>query len=113
MSKSLEIHVDRNGSSAVVQIKGIVDSETSPELLRRMLELFKQGGQDRVILDFKGVESIDSSGIASLVEGLYEAKTRNARLILSGLNEVTRERLALTLLTRVFEITRSVEEALG
>lgn len=112
MSKKLEINVSRNGASTVLGIGGVLDSASSWQLLEALRAQFKQGEQDRVVLDFQGVDSIDSSGIASLVEGLYEAKTRNLRLILTGLNEPARERLAMTLLTRVFEITRTVEEAL-
>lgn len=112
MGKNLEIKIARNGSSAVVKIDGSVDSKSSRELVDAIREMLRKGEQERVILDFARAGSIDSAGIAGLVEVLYEAKTRNARLILSGLNEAAREALALTLLNRVFEITGTVEEAL-
>lgn len=112
MGKDLEIDIVRNGPCSVVHIQGDIDLKTSPEVRSTILDLFDKRGQERVILDLKGVNYIDSSGVASLVEGLQEAKRRNARFILSGLNAAPRHVLDLTRLTSVFEITQTVEEAL-
>ncbi len=112
MAKDLEIDIARNGACSVVHVKGDIDLKTSPELRAAILDLFEKRGQERVILDLAAVHYIDSSGVASLVEGLQEAKKRNARFILSGLNEAPRHVLDLTRLTSVFEITQTVDEAL-
>jgi anti-sigma B factor antagonist len=112
MAKDLDINIVRNGACSVVHVQGDIDLKTSPEVRSAILDLFENRGQERVILDLKGVNYIDSSGIASLVEGLQQAKKRKARFILSGLNEAPRHVLDLTRLTNVFEITETVEEAL-
>ena len=112
MAKDIEIDIDRNGACSVVHVQGDIDMKTSPEVRAAILDLFDNRGQERVILDLKGVNYIDSSGVASLVEGLQEAKKRNARFILSCLNEAPRHVLDLTRLTSVFEITQTVDEAL-
>ncbi|SRR5712692_2867250 len=112
MAKDLEIDIDRNGACSVVHIQGDIDLKSSPELRSLILDLFEKRGQERVVLDLKGVNYIDSSGVASLVEGLQEAKKRKARFILSCLNEAPRHVLDLTRLTSVFEITPTVEDAL-
>ncbi len=78
-----------------------------------MLDLFRKRGQEKVILNLSQVPYVDSSGIASLVEGLQEAKKKNARFVLVGLNESPRHVLELTRLLNVFEIAASEEEAVG
>ena len=112
MSKDLELNIVRNGACSVIEIQGDIDLKSSPQLRAAILDLFEKRGQERVILDLKGVHYIDSSGVASLVEGLQEAKKRKARFILSCLNQAPRHVLDLTRLTSVFEIRQTVEEAL-
>ena len=112
MTKDLELNIVRNGACSVIEITGDIDLKTSPQLRAAILDLYEKRGQERVILDLKGVNYIDSSGVASLVEGLQEAKKRKARFILSRLNEAPRHVLDLTRLTSVFEITQTVDEAL-
>ena len=112
MTKDLDINIVRNGACSVVHVKGDIDLKTSPELRGAILDLFAKRGQERVVLDLTGVNYLDSSGIASLVEGLQEAKKHHARFILCGLNEAPRHVLELTRLAKVFEIVNTVEEAL-
>ena len=112
MGKDIEINIVRNGPCSVVHVEGDIDLKSSPELRSAILDLYENRGQERVILNLAGVNYIDSSGVASLVEGLQEAKRRNARFILTGLNESPRHVLELTRLTKVFEIANTVEEAL-
>ncbi len=112
MTKDLDINIDRNGPISVVHVSGDIDLKSSPELRATILDLFENRRQERVILNLAGVHYIDSSGVASLVEGLQEAKKRNARFILCALNEAPRHVLELTRLTKVFEVAPSLEEAL-
>lgn len=107
----MEINVQRDGARSVVHVSGDIDLYTSPKLRDTVLELFRKRGQESVIVDLGDVHYIDSSGIASLVEGLQEAKKRKARFVLVGLNESPRHVLELTRLLNVFEIAATVEEA--
>ena len=112
MTKDLDINIVRSGACSVVNVSGDIDLKTSPELRAAVLDLFERRKQERVVLNLTGVQYLDSSGIASLVEGLQEAKKHNARFILCGLNEAPRHVLELTRLAKVFEIANTVEEAL-
>jgi len=106
----MDINVKREGKRSVVEVTGDIDLYTSPKLRQTVLELFRQRGQETVIVDLSGVQYVDSSGIASLVEGLQEAKKIDARFVLAGLNEGPRHVLELTRLLAVFEIADSAEE---
>jgi anti-sigma B factor antagonist len=108
----MDINIKRDGANSVVYVTGEIDLYTSPKLREAILDLFGKRQQDRVVLDLSDVPYIDSSGIASLVEGLQAAKAKQARFILVGLNEGPRHVLELTKLLNVFEIAPSEEEAL-
>lgn len=106
----MDINVKREGKRSVVEVTGDIDLYTSPKLRQTVLELFRQRGQETVIVDLSGVKYVDSSGIASLVEGLQEAKKIGARFVLAGLNDAPRHVLELTRLLAVFEIADSAED---
>jgi anti-sigma B factor antagonist len=59
------------------------------------------------------VKYIDSSGIASLLEALKEARNNRKKFVLFGLTVAVREVLQLTRLTKVFEIYENEDEALN
>lgn len=107
----MDINVKRDGARSIVYVSGDIDLYTSPQLRETVLDLFQKRGQERVIVSLKDVHYIDSSGIASLVEGLQEAKKVKARFILAGLNEAPRHVLELTRLLNVFEVAPDAEEA--
>jgi len=107
----MEINVKRDGARSIVYVTGDIDLYTSPQLRETVLDLFQRRNQQRVVLNLSEVHYIDSSGIASLVEGLQEAKKLKARFILVGLNEAPRHVLELTRLLSVFEIAESEDEA--
>ncbi len=107
----MEINVKRDGASSVVYVTGDVDLHSSPALRDTVLELFQKRGQTKVVVNLSGVQYVDSSGIASLVEGLQEARKREARFVLVGLNDGPRHVLELTRLLNVFEIAATEEEA--
>jgi len=109
----MEIHVKRDGDCSVVYVAGDIDLSTSPKLRETILDLFQKRKQNKVVVNLSEVNYVDSSGIASLVEGLQEARKKNARFVLVGLNEGPRHVLELTRLLNVFEIAGSEEEALN
>ncbi len=113
MFKDIDIDIVCTGACSVARVRGDIDLNSSPKFRAAILELFRKCGPERVILDLQEAKRIDSSGITSLVEGLREARRRNARLILTGLNEAPHRILDLTRLTSFFEIARTVEDALG
>ncbi len=109
----MEINVKRDGACSIVYVTGDVDLYSSPQLRDTVLDLFRNREQQKVILNLTEVPYVDSSGIASLVEALQEAKRQEARLILVGLNDGPRHVLELTRLLNVFEVAATEQEALA
>ncbi len=80
---------------------------------KALLGEIKEKRTPRVFLNLKNVRFIDSSGIASLVEGLKASRDLGSRLILYGLNKTVREVMQLSRLQKIFEIYEDEEQALA
>ena len=99
------------GGTTIVDVTGHIDLSNSPALRKTMLEAVKLTG--RLAVNLAGVRYIDSSGIASLLEVLKDARQKGKQFVLFGLTVEVREVLQLTRLTGVFEICESEEAALN
>jgi anti-sigma B factor antagonist len=73
---------------------------------------FREKRTPRVILNLRDVNYIDSSGVASLVEGLKASRDVGSRLILFGLSPIAHEVLQLSRLLKIFEIYDTEDMAL-
>jgi len=94
-------HLDK---ITIFDITGDIDLATSPELRKALLRELRELRMPRVVLNLKSVRYIDSSGVASLVEGLKASRDIGSRLVLFGLNRTVREVLQLSKLVKIFEI---------
>ncbi len=94
-------HLDK---ITIFDITGDIDLATSPELRKALLRELRELRMPRVVLNLKSVRYIDSSGVASLVEGLKASRDVGSRLVLFGLNRTVREVLQLSKLVKIFEI---------
>jgi anti-sigma B factor antagonist len=103
-------HLDK---ITIFDISGDIDLSTSPDLRKPLLRELRELRTPRVVLNLKAVRYIDSSGVASLVEGLKAARDVGARFILFGLNTTVREVLQLSKLVRIFEICESEDKAVA
>ncbi len=103
-------HLDK---ITIFDISGDIDLSTSPELRKPLLRELRELRTPRVILNLKAVRYIDSSGVASLVEGLKASRDVGSRFILFGLNTTVREVLQLSKLVKIFEICDNEEQAVA
>jgi len=96
------------GGYTVLQLEGEVDLSRSPEARKDILEVLKAG--QHLLVDLSGVSYIDSSGVASLVEGYQVAKKKKLKFGLVGVSPSALGVLVLARLDKVFPIHASVEE---
>lgn len=95
----------------LVRLKGDVDLQNSPEARKVLLAAVK-GGKP-VVVDLSEVGYIDSSGVASLVEGLQQARKAGTNLALAALSEGAMRVLHLARLDKVFVIADDVDGAIA
>ncbi len=88
----------------------LVAGGPAEEFERRIQEVFKSG-QEHLVIDLRGVPTIDSAGIRALVRGHTTAQRLNRRFTLVSPNPRVRETLELSLLTRVLEVVDTLVEA--
>jgi len=97
----------------ILDITGDIDLAHSPAMRRALLQEIKEKRTPKVFLNLEKVRYIDSSGIASLVEGLKASRDQGSRLILYGLSKTVREVMELSRLQKIFEIHDSEAQALA
>jgi len=103
-------HLDK---MTIFDVSGDIDLATSPELRKALLRELREARAPRVVLNLKQVRYIDSSGVASLVEGLKASRDVGSRFVLFGLNKTIREVLQLSKLLRIFEVYDDEEQAVA
>jgi len=103
-------HLDR---ITIFDVSGDIDLADSPQLRKALLRELREVRMPRVVLNLKAVRYIDSSGVASLVEGLKASREVGARFVLFGLNTTTREVLQLSKLVKIFEIYDDEDQAIA
>ncbi|MGA3326729.1 MAG: STAS domain-containing protein [Terriglobia bacterium] len=95
----------------ILDCSGDVDLYSSPRLREALLAEVKAHGPS-VLVNMSGVTYIDSSGIATLVEGLQLSRQTKIPFGLFGLRPNARSVLELARLHKVFTIFESEVEAL-
>ncbi|NIQ02594.1 MAG: anti-sigma factor antagonist [Nitrospinaceae bacterium] len=108
----MELKSQETGNGAVtVTIKGEIDMSSSPKVRELLNSLFKKN-QKAIVVDLSGVTYIDSSGIATLVEGLQWSHNSHNKFRLTGLTPMVKDVFEIARLLTVFEIFDTWEEAL-
>lgn len=100
--------VSTDGGYAIVHLTGDIDLSCSPEARKLILECLAAG--KNTLVDLSGVTYIDSSGIASLVEGYQTARKKNLQFGLLAVSEPAMSVLELARLDKVFPIHASVAD---
>ncbi len=106
----MEYSVRNEGPFTVIALSGEVDMYYSPQARKQILRALKH--KQPVLVDLSDVQYIDSSGVASLVEGYQLARTDDLEFALVGVSEAAMRVLQLARLDKVFPIYGSVSERL-
>ena len=109
----MQISARKVGVTTIFDVSGDIDFATSPEIRRPLLHEIQQSRASCVLMNLSRVRYIDSSGVASLVEGLKASRDLGSRFVLFGLGPYAREVLQLSRLLKVFEVYDNEEQALA
>ncbi|MDA8421859.1 MAG: STAS domain-containing protein [Nitrospiraceae bacterium] len=109
----VEITTEKITAGFLLRLKGDVDMNSSSDVRTAMAEIFKQGqsGMKALLIDLSQVRYMDSSGIATLVEGMQNCMKTGARLRLCELSPPVRDVFELARLASVFEIFPTITDA--
>jgi anti-sigma B factor antagonist len=109
----VHISTRHNDKATIFDLSGDIDFANSPVVRDSVLREIRESHTPRVVVNLSQVRYIDSSGVASLVEGLKASRDLGSRFILFGLSTSAREVLQLSRLIKVFEIYDSEDQAMA
>ena len=107
----LEIVTRDKDKVSMVSISGDVDLYSSPQVRKVIIGLIERKAPV-IMVDLQAVGYMDSSGIATLVEGLQQVGKYKGELKLFGLTAAVREVFELSRLDKVFQIYPTEDAAL-
>jgi anti-sigma B factor antagonist len=95
---------------SAIEIRGDVTAASETALMDAYSAASRPGVR-AVVLDFGGLDYMNSGGIGLLVTLLVRAQRQGQRLLATGLSEHYREIFSLTRLDEAIELTDSVDAA--
>jgi anti-sigma B factor antagonist len=98
--------------TSVIDIQGEVTAGAENKLMDAYTQATSSGAQN-IILNFKELEYMNSSGIGLLVTLLIRVQRQKQRLMAAGLSEHYQQIFDLTRLNEAITIYPTVEEAAG
>lgn len=109
-TRDLQVTVRERNGAAVLELHGDIDLAAEQTLTRAYAEAARDGTQ-RVVLNFRHVGYMNSSGIALIVGLLAQARADAVRVGACGLSEHYREIFDVTRLSEFIEISDSEDGA--
>jgi anti-sigma B factor antagonist len=100
---AMTILVSRDGDAGILHIAGDITSGSEPDLVKAYTEA-TDAGATVIVLDFSGLEYMNSGGIGLLVMLLVRTQRAGHRLMAVGLSDHYRQILSLTRLDEAIEI---------
>lgn len=94
----------------VVELEGEIDMARSPEL-RRVLDVHAKAQTPALALDFRGVDFIDSSGLATIIEYCRKAHDFGGKYAIFGLRERVRTVFEIVRLNEILPLFETIDQA--
>jgi len=101
-----------NNTSSILDIEGEVNAYAEDELMNAYNEA-TDNGVNIIILNFSGLEYMNSSGIGLLVTLLIRVQRRKQKLLAYGLSEHYQQIFELTRLNEAIAIYSTEDEAIN
>ncbi len=111
MGETIAINTFEKDDIVVVDLNGTVNEKASREIKRKFNEVLSEGTGKYIIINFDGVDYIDSAGIGLLVNVKQQIRDKRGKLVLVGLTGSVKQVFDIVHLGKVFDTYDTVEEA--
>jgi len=110
----IPLELEQVGEVTVVRIGGkrLLDDVVVDRLKRNLLQVAGDAGRSRMVLDFREIEALSSSVLATLLLLRKKLLSQGGRLALCSLSPDVREVFAITGLERSLNVYPTEQEAL-
>jgi anti-sigma B factor antagonist len=106
----LSLATREQAGHAVVEVRGELDVYTASMLRQRLIEII-DAGAERVVVDLRRVDFLDSTGLGVLVGALKRLRMAGGDMVLVCDSEKLLKIFRITALDRVFALHATVEAA--
>lgn len=108
----MEVKEEQVSGVTVLQVKGRLDSATSPMLGERLTAVL-EAAKVRVLVDFSQLEYISSAGFRILLQAAKRADQNTSKFVLCGVSGKVRQLFDLGGFLDLFSITHTREEGIA
>ena len=109
--EAFTVRVEQRGDAAVVVPTGELDLATAPALESALARAFESADSERVVLDLRELEFIDSSGLRTLLTARRQAELASAQFSLIAGHRGLERTLEIAGVHKVFTWTPAEEIA--
>jgi len=107
----MQIDIREDGGVALVEPVGDIDGKTAPEFLDTVLNLLKP--KSRAVLNMGGVAFMSSAGLRSMLLIYQQAKSKDAKVVLAGVNSNILKSMSATGFLTFFAVADTVQDAMA
>lgn len=106
----VDIQTEKLGSVTVAHVSGHLTRDVDETFAGQVMELVSDGDA-RLVLDLAGLETIDSSGLSSMITIVTRARMSGGDVALAAPNAFVTGVLAVTRLDKFFNVHESINAA--
>jgi len=108
----MEIETTQMIDVRVIEVRGHLDTNTSPEAEEAINALIDDGAE-KLLIDFAALEYISSAGLRILLATAKKLKVSGGDLRICGLNETVQEVFDISGFSTILAVSASRDEALA
>ncbi len=109
----MNINKRKNGEIAILDLEGKLLIGNDVGYFRKIFDTLISGGESKIILNFKNLKMIDSTGLGELTRSYTTAKNNGGMIKLVHLTSKIKDILFITRLITIFETYENEEEAIN
>ena len=108
----MEIIEKKNNDIAIFEPVGRLDSNTSPELEKKIVKAI-ENGSTKMIIDFKSLDYISSAGLRVINKTIKQLKNNSGNLVLCSMQDYIKEVFEITGFDSFLPIVSTYDEAVA
>jgi len=102
---------ETRGDVLILRPVGRLDSVSSPELERLVLDKLGSGSR-RLVMDLTGMEYVSSAGLRVLLLAAKSLRASQGKLVLVGMQDMVRDVFQMSGFLKLFEVAATLDEGL-
>ncbi|WP_068470168.1 STAS domain-containing protein [Candidatus Protochlamydia phocaeensis] len=107
----VSIKEEAKGDILILRMNGRLDAVSSPTAERKIFD-YIHNGQDKLLLDFSGVDYLSSAGMRMLLSVTKKLKTLSGKLVICEVTANVMDVLKMSGFDHVLELAKTEEDAL-